>query len=89
MKKDSPTKFLVVAMAPGLLPHEIKAKIIDGERKLLLVSGQSGSRGASGSTYSYDLFQQYVLLPEDVEAEEFEQSMHDGLFTCSFAKKSD
>ena len=93
MKKDSSTQFIVAVLVPGLLSNEIDAKttfIQDGQKPVLLISGQSASREfqADFLSYGYNFFQQYILLPDDVEMETFTSKMQDGLFVCSFHKKN-
>ena len=89
MKKDSETQFVVVVLAPGLIEGQIKASVTfikEGEKPLLLISGQSGQSADSDLPYGYNYFQQYILLPEDVELSTHVMKMQNGLFTCSFRK---
>jgi hypothetical protein len=86
MKKDLHDKFMVVMMAPGLLLDEIEVKVFQEKKPLLSISGQSGRRFVSNHPYSYNLFQQYVLLPDKVVLDTLEKSMQEGLFVCSFRK---
>jgi hypothetical protein len=86
MKKDLHDKFIVVMTAPGLLFDEIEVKVIQEKKPLLSISGQSGRRFVSNYPYSYNLFQQYVLLPDKVILDTLEKSMQEGLFVCSFRK---
>ena len=93
MKKDSHSRFVVVIMAPGLRVDELFARvnyIQDGMKPLLLITGQSARRESDAGlpTYVYNFFQQYVLLPEDVLVKTFASKMEEGLFICSFRKRS-
>lgn len=93
MKKDSPSKFIVVIMAPGLRTDELSATVTyiqDGMKPLLMISGQSAPRepDADLPTYAYNLFQQYVLLPENTLPRTFTSKMQEGLFICSFRKET-
>jgi HSP20 family molecular chaperone IbpA len=89
MKKDSETQFIVVVLAPGLVDDQIQASvdfIKEGEKPVLLISVQSGQSADSDLPYGYNNFQQYILLPEDVELSTRVIKMQNGLFTCSFQR---
>jgi hypothetical protein len=90
MKKESRTQFVVAVLAPGLVEGQIQASvdvIQDGEKPVLLISGQSGRSANSDLPYGYNYFQQYILLPEDVVLDTPPViKMQHGLFTCSFQK---
>ena len=77
-------------LAPGLLLSEVEGKITyfrDSEKPLLLISGQSGRRNIMPDLVCcYDFFQQCVVLPEDVDHETLESTMHDGLMVFSMMK---
>ena len=90
MKKDSDTQFIVAVLAPEIVEGDIDAKLTcikDGDKPLLLISGQSGQREMeSGFRHGYNYFQQYILLPVDVKLDTFTPKLQNGLFICSFQR---
>jgi HSP20 family molecular chaperone IbpA len=89
MKKDSETQFVVVVLAPGLVDDQIHASvdfIKEGEKPVLLIAGHRGQSEDSDLPCRYNYFEQYILLPEDVDLSTRVIKMQNGLFTCSFQR---
>ena len=90
MKKDSETQFVVVVLAPGLVDDQIHASvdfIKEGEKPVLLIAVHSGQSADSDLPYRYNYFEQYILLPDDVDLSTRVIKMQNGLFTCSFQRR--
>ena len=90
MIRNGTSQFVVAALVPGIVDGEIEAKIAyirDGNKPLLFISGQSAQKLSESSVcYGYDLFEEYILLPDDVALDTFSSALQNGLFICSFQK---
>jgi hypothetical protein len=90
VKKDSDQRFIVMLCVPGFTPTSTNAELLAVQKKPVLrlcVEMAPQPIACDGVSFKYDLFEQDVLLPDDVRIETFSKHFGTGMLVCSFEKK--
>ena len=90
---ENETEYKVEVAAPGMTKEDFCVHLADENQLVISMEKKNETKSSDNSKYlrrefSYSKFQQTLILPDDVDKEQINASVNDGVLTIDLPKKT-